>query len=90
MMLGGMMFSGVISKIGIAGFPVDMELVLANAIAEPVKTHVHCFGAALDDSVSEYAGGTLVVKLDGGRALWVAHFLESGAHGDGVFGINES
>jgi hypothetical protein len=60
MMLGGMMFSGVISKIGIAGFPVDMELVLANAIAEPVKTHVHCFGAALDNSVSEYAGGTLV------------------------------
>ena len=32
-MLGGMMFCGVISKIGLAGFPVDMKLLLANAIA---------------------------------------------------------
>ncbi len=50
-MLGGMMFGGVISKIGLARFPVDMKLLLANAILDPVESHVHGFGPALDDCV---------------------------------------
>ena len=69
MMLGGMMFSGVISKIGIAGFPVDMELVLANAIAEPVKTHVHCFGAFLLDTIVGDPEGSGIIGDNGRRGL---------------------
>ena len=33
MMLGGMMFGWVVAKVGLAGFPVDMKLMLANSIS---------------------------------------------------------
>ena len=43
MMGSGVMFREVISTIGLAFTPVDFELALANAIADPVLTHVNGF-----------------------------------------------
>jgi hypothetical protein len=34
-----------------AGSPVDDELVLSDAIADPVEPHVHCAGFALPEGV---------------------------------------
>jgi hypothetical protein len=33
MMLGGMMFGWVVAEVGLAGFSVDMKLMLANSIS---------------------------------------------------------
>ena len=41
MVFSGMMFGGVVGKIGCAGFVVDMEVTLADAVADPEETHVH-------------------------------------------------
>jgi hypothetical protein len=44
----------------------------------------------LNYSVREDAGGLFVVKLNGGRTLRMAHFVESGAHRYGIFGVDET
>ena len=41
MVLARMMFGGIIGKIGFAGFMVDIEMTLADAIADPEEPHVH-------------------------------------------------
>ena len=44
----------IFSKIGLVGgtsAPVDVKLTLANAIADPIETHVNSFGAFLFDRV---------------------------------------
>ena len=52
-----MMFGPVISIVEFSGAPVDAELFLAFAIAQPMETHVHSFcefGSyfTIDDSFS--------------------------------------
>jgi len=72
----GMMFGEVIGKIVFALGPVDEELALADAIADPVKAHVDGFGPALFDGVVGNAGGTGIVGIDPGGCLRVPEFFE--------------
>ena len=56
MMGGGVVFGPVIGIVGFAGAPVKLELVVAFAVAQPVKSHIHGFGAfwlyfAIDDGI---------------------------------------
>jgi hypothetical protein len=37
------MLSEIVGTVLDASFPVDVELALADAIANPVKAHVNCF-----------------------------------------------
>ena len=76
MVFGRMVFCEVIGKIVGTFLPVDSELALANAVADPVKTHVDGFGAALFHCVVDDAFGAGVVGLDGSGALGPAHFDE--------------
>ena len=39
----GMVFGKVVSSVGDVVAPVDNELALADAVADPIKTHVNCF-----------------------------------------------
>ena len=80
-MFGGMMFCEVIGAVGRAAVPVDMVLVLTDAVADPVETHVHSFGAFLFDGVVGEAGGCGVVSLDWRSGLWVAEFCEGDTEG---------
>ncbi len=32
----------VVTEVFATGFPVDEEMVLANAVAYPIESHVHC------------------------------------------------
>ena len=58
MMGGRVMFSPVVGIVEFARAPVDAELVLAFAMAEPVESHVHGFGPfGLDFSVNDASSG---------------------------------
>jgi hypothetical protein len=46
-----MVFHEVVSEVGGATLPVDDELALAYAVADPVEAHVNGFGALLVDGV---------------------------------------
>ena len=61
--LGRVMFGGAVCKIFLCTFPVNVKLLLAVLIANPIKMHVHSFGPALNDSVGEDTDGAFVVKL---------------------------
>ena len=89
MMCGGMMFGDVIGFVQNAFFPVDVELSLSHAVANPIKAHVDSFGAFLFDGIVCDAGGGAVVGLDGCGGLRMIHFFESGADGAGFFEIVE-
>jgi hypothetical protein len=56
-----MMFSKIVGPICSTPVPVDVELTLAHAIANPIETHVDSFGAFLFDRVVGGAGGGSVV-----------------------------
>ena len=70
--------------------PVDQKLFLADAVLDPIKTHVNCFGAFLLDGL---AGKSLVdgiVNLHWGRRLIVTHLGKSGANGRGFLVVEIS
>ena len=68
-----MVFGEVISKVVFAFGPVDKEIALAYPVPDPVKMHVHGFGAALFDSVIGNAGSTCIVSVD----MWCGLLLVS-------------
>jgi hypothetical protein len=69
-----MMLGEVVGMIGAAWFPMDLELFLADAVADPVKAHVHGLGAALLDGMVADTGSGAVIGHDGGFWLGMAHF----------------
>ena len=84
-----MVLGEVVGLVQTAFLPVDVELTLADAVADPVKPHVDGFGALLFDRVIGDAGGGAVVGLDGRRWLWVTEFFEGGADGARFFAVVE-
>ena len=86
-MNGRMLFGEVVSKVATARGPIYVELALLDAITNPVKPHVHSFGALLFYRVVDDAKGSGVVSLDGGGWLGMVHFFKSGAEWDCFFGV---
>jgi len=87
MVLIGMVFGKVVGAITDPTSPVDNELALANTVADPVKTHVHGFGAFLFDGVVGDARSSAVVSDNGSRWLGMSKFFKSDALGDGLFSV---
>ena len=83
------MFGEIIRLVEDSFFPIDVELLLADSVTDPVKTHVDSFGAFLFDSVVGDAGGSAVVGLERGRWLGMAEFFEVDANGAGFFAVVE-
>ena len=50
-----MMLGEVVGEVAPAFAPMDDVLVFGDAVLDPIKTHVHGFGAALLDCVIEYS-----------------------------------
>ena len=72
-----MLLGPVISMISGASFPVDAELALVKAVAEPVEAHVHSLGAFGLDRVVSNAFCCCIVSLDGcGLYLRVTHVFQ--------------
>ena len=74
-----MVLGDIVSLVFGSRSPVDDELLLADAIVDPVETHVDGLGAFLLDLAIGEADGCRVVGLDGGGRLWVPKFLEGDA-----------
>ena len=64
----------VIPVVGFARCPVDMEVALADTVANPTEAHVDSFGAALFDCVVGYALDCAVVCGEHGGRLGPSHF----------------
>jgi hypothetical protein len=68
MVLIGVMFGKVVGSVGDTAVPVDNELALADAVADPIKTHVHGFGSFLTESLAMPEAVLLSVTI--GVADW--------------------
>ena len=67
------MFCEIIAQVFSAGAPVYVELMLMDAITDPVEPHIHGLGAALFHGVVCKAGGCGVVGFDGRGWLRMTH-----------------
>ena len=67
-----------ISKVQSSGGPKDMELVLIDAVLQPVKSHVHGSGPDLFDRSVGNTNCCGIVDLDRCGWLLVPKFDESG------------
>ena len=73
----------VVAKVDGARCPVDDELSLLVAVADPVAAHVHGFGLVLFASAMDDAVGSSIVGLAGCGWLFPPKFFEGGAGRDG-------
>jgi hypothetical protein len=88
-MLSWVMFGIVICAIAGSAAPVDMELALSDAVADPVVSHIHRLRPALFDAVvGDATGGTIVGDERCGR-LRVPKFVEGDPLRDGLFSVVE-
>lgn len=83
------MLRKIVGMIGGAGLPVNLELVLGNTVADPVKSHVKCLGPFLLDCGVGDAGCCGIVGLDRRRWLRMSQCLQSIAEGAGFFPIQK-
>ena len=75
-----MMLCPIVSVIELAWTPVKAELLLCFSIAEPMESHIHCFGSfgcdfTIDDCVCHG-----IICLDGSGWLLVAHLLQNDSY----------
>ena len=80
----------VIGNIFSSLLPVQAELVLLDAVAHPVETHVKIFGALPAHVASEDAVEGCAVSFDQGGRLQVAHFEEGRADGNSLLDVEEN
>lgn len=83
------MFGKIIGFVQGAGFPINMELALADAVANPVEAHINGFGAFLFDSVVGNASCSTVVCYNGCGRLRMTEFLQADSKGARIFAIVE-
>jgi hypothetical protein len=76
MMTWWMTLGEIVGLIHSAGFPVDDELELFDAVANPVGTDLHCLGSALFEGVIDNAFGTFVFCLNGRGWLWMVKLFQ--------------
>ena len=63
------MLGEVVSQVDSSRCPVDVELVLFNAVVEPVEAHVDGFGSVLPDGGVDNDVGCAIVGADGSGRL---------------------
>ena len=84
------MLGEVIGKVFGSLLPVQAELILLDAAAHPVGSHVKGLGAFPAHVSGKDAGGGRDVGLDQGGRLRVAHFGEGCADGNGLLAVDEN
>ena len=84
-----MMFGEAITAVGFPRSPTDIELFLADAVADPTAAHVKGLGACLFASFIDNGIGSGVVHLDGSWWLRVAKFIKGDPERAGFFCIVE-
>ena len=86
-----MVLGEIISTVEFSGSPIQIELFLSDAIAQPVIAHVKCFGffhtnLGMKDTMSS---GIVGFERSTSDRLLMAHFFKGSANGDGILCIEE-
>ena len=68
-------FLWIVGNIVFSLFPMNIKLLLSASITNPINAHVHSFGYALYNCVSDDAVGENVFKLNWCWTLDVDHFM---------------
>ena len=68
--------------------PIDVKLLLFNAVAVPVETHVDGFGSILSDSGVDNVVGGAIISSDGSWRLWMTKFCKCFSHRYGELGVH--
>ena len=89
MMLWGVMFTHVISRVTVSWAPVDKKLVLSDTVADPIKPHIDSFSSFQFYAGVSKANCGCVVDLDRGRGLGVTHLDEGDAKWEGFLSGEE-
>lgn len=84
-----MVLGEVIGEIVFAFGPIDKKMALADAITDPIKTHVDGLGATLFDGVIGNAGSTSIVSVNTCGILRVSKFGQSDAKGSAILQVVE-
>ena len=88
-MFGIMVFCEVISTVGGSLSPNEKSLTLTDAVADPMKMHIYCFGSFLFHIFIGNAGGNDVVGDHRGGRLGVDQLFESDAYRRTFFAMVE-
>jgi hypothetical protein len=72
-------FGGIVTPLGFALAPEDVELFLAHTVPDPVVAHVDGLGAALFDGVVGDTAGGAVVGDDDCGGLRMVEFVKADA-----------
>ena len=73
-MFGGMVLGDIVTEVFSTRVPRDINIVVAGLIRDPKIAHFHGAGSLMLDSIIRYTDGRVVVTVNRGRRLWVAHF----------------
>ena len=84
------MLGELIGKVFSSLLPIQAELILIDAAAHPVETHVKGFGALPAHVAGEYYVGGCSVGFDRGGRLQVDHFDEGCVDGDILMAFEEN
>ena len=82
-------FGWVVSEIVEPWLPVNIEHTLADSVAQPVKSHVHCFRSFLFDCFVDDTGCCAVVSFKRGSGLRMPHFNQALSEWDGFTSVQE-
>ena len=88
MMGRGMMLGVIIAKIFRARTPIDYKVSLADTVANPVETYVHCFGVFFNSVVCK-TGRYRIIGLHWRGWLRMTKFLEGDADGYSLLAVIE-
>ena len=86
---GRMILGDIVTKVCCPGFPEGAELVLHGPALEPMEAHVHKLEAFAGNIVCANTMCCCVVSLNGRGRLFVAHFFECMADGNGLTVVDE-
>ena len=70
-------FGWIVSKVVETWFPVDVKHALADAVTQPVESHVHCLGAFLFYCFVNDTGRRAIVSFKRGSGLRMPHFNQA-------------
>jgi len=84
-----MMLCEIVCEVVGTAPPEDVKFTIADVIADPIKSHIHGFGALLLDGAVGNAKSARIVGLNGSRLLWITKIHQSGAVHACIFGIVE-
>jgi hypothetical protein len=84
-----MMFSEIISQIGVTWSPPNVKFFLFYSVFDPVEPHIHSFGSFLLDGVVDNAirGGVVSGEVSG--VLVVTQLRMCGACDGALFGVDK-